>query len=44
MSLPPSVCAASSSAGSRSSSTGCTVRTMKGRLVKHIAIMMPSGV
>ena len=27
-----------------SSSTGCTVRTTKGRRVKHIAIMMPSGV
>jgi len=40
----PSVAAASSSAGSRSASTGCTVRTTKGRPMKVSATTTPSGV
>ena len=40
----PSVAAASSSSASRSSSTGCTVRTTNGRPMKISAIRMPSGV
>ena len=44
MGVAPRVAAASSTSGVRSSSTGCTARTTNGRLVKLIAIMMPSGV
>ncbi len=40
----PSVSAASSTSGPRSSRTGCTVRTTNGRLVNTIAMAMPSGV
>jgi hypothetical protein len=40
----PSEAAASSSSLSRSSSTGCTVRTTNGRPMKISAISTPSGV
>ena len=40
----PRVAAASSRSGVRSSSTGCTARTTKGRLVKLMAIMIPTQV
>src|SRR5690554_2106039 len=40
----PRLTAASSSAADSSSSTGCTVRTTKGMLVKAMATMMPRGV
>ncbi len=43
-SLAPSERLASSTSEPRSSITGCTVRTTKGRLVNAIAIAMPSGV
>ena len=42
--LAPSEAAASSSAASASSSTGCTVRTTKGRPTKVNATTMPTGV
>ena len=42
--LAPSEAAASSSSFSRSSSTGCTVRTTNGRPMKTSATKMPSGV
>ena len=42
--LAPSVAAASSSSCSNSSSTGCTVRTTKGRPMKMSAMTMPLGV
>ena len=40
----PSVAAASSTSGSRSCSTGSTVRTTNGRPMKISATTMPSGV
>ena len=42
--LAPRLVAASSISVSRSSSTGCTVRTMKGRPMKTSASSTPSGV
>ena len=42
--VAPSVAAASSSSWSRSSSTGCTVRTTNGRPMKVSATTTPSGV
>ena len=42
--LAPSVADASSSSRSNSSSTGCTVRTTKGRPMKISAMAMPVGV
>ena len=42
--LAPRLAAASSTSRSRSSSTGCTVRTTNGRPMKISATTMPSGV
>ena len=42
--LAPRLAAASSTSGSRLSSTGWSVRTTKGRPMKVRAIVMPSGV
>jgi hypothetical protein len=42
--LAPSVAEASSTSRSISSSTGCTVRTTKGRPMKTSAMTMPTGV
>ncbi len=42
--VAPRLAAASSSSASRSSSTGCTVRTTNGRPMKVSATTMPSGV